>query len=655
MAVEDFWPEFGEDHALKEESCSSYGSLAEYVMNYFGIRCNSSVGGSLENMDVKHLDAMTIIKLSLLQASAEDGRIYEPIMQPDGSVDFKAVGEYVGLSGGDIYYEIQTGYYQEKCSGVMVTGGVPLVKRKATDWKPIWESGHHEIIDTGTMHSSCIEGDFNQWCTIVFNDPHLDSSYEDGIDNLYEITRENPWDRIIGYAYYIDGWENDPEAEDVSIELQSHSKIIQLVSEEGNSIPSLGILQNRPRYDPTVNPDCYADQGERPNFSDGVEVTISENFRYETVRGSRVDKFLGIDDVYVIGRRIQDLRGKSTNGTASVRGAESDADVKKLVTINTSYDELIRLERGKDYTIVYEGFGADKRAAIVFSNNSRISDPAEWGTEVTFYINRDCKYYLETGQEIETGSILPTGDTSGVLVREIWCSMSLDTPSITIYHPNGWDNKARQIAESLNYQVTPMVVTEEPAPIAFNGRLIDQSQVLPDHDPTTAQAFDLTDLEQALIDMDQGGGLTVTCSFLDESGCEKLSEALYDYMNSGDGTESTYVCGPNTEVELGGYAPNGGTVNAITYSYQDSNSYTISVTAGQKLMGDFAQVDGGVQFKRAEDVPVQGTVIADMGNHIYYKVRLNGVGDRIAINMQPDILRVGDIVNCTIHNNPVEA
>lgn len=653
MAVEDFWPEFGDENALREESCTSYGSLAEYVLNYFGIRCNSGVGGSLEDLDIKHLDAMQVVKLSLMQASADDGRIYEPIMQPDGSVDFRAIGEYTGLSGGDIYYEIQTGYFRERCSGVMVTGGTPLVTRKPTAWKPVWDENSHEIIDTGAMHSSCVEGDFNQWCTIVYNDPHLDSRYEDGIDNLYEITKDNPWDRIIGYAYFLDGWdEGDP---DVSVEQQSTAKIVQRVSEENVDMPELGTLQNRPKYDVNENPDCYEGQGTTPPFSAGVEVTINPKFRYESVRGVLVDKFLGIDDVYVIGRKIQDLRGKAKTPSASLLETPAAADVIRSVTINASYDELIRLERGKDYTIVYEGVGTDKRASIVFSNNSRILDPADWGTAVDFFLDRDCNYYMETGQAEQTGSILPTADTAGILVKEIWCSMTINTPSITIYHPDGADNKARQIAESLNYQLTPMVVTEEPAPIAFNGSLIDQSQALPDHDPTTAQDFDNTDFERALDDMDQGGGLSITCSFLDDDGVEKLSGALYDYMNSGDGTESTYVCGPDTEVELGGSAPNGGVVNAINYSYQDSNSYTISVTAGQRLLGDFAQVDGGVQFKRAEDVPAQGTVIADMGNHIYYKVRLNGVGDRTAINMQPDIIRVGDIVSCTIYNNPVEA
>lgn len=654
MTVQDFWPEFGDETALKEESCSSYGSLAEYVLNYFGVRCNSSIGGGLEDLDIKHMDAIQIIKLSLMQYSAQVGRIYEPIPQPDGSVDFKEIGGYTGLSGGDVYYEIQTGYYRERCSGVMVTGGVPIVKRRPIEWKPIWAGGPVQIFDTGLMNSSCIDGDFNQWATIVYNDPHLDSRYEDGIDNIYELTRNNPYDRIIGYAYYLDfpGWENEP---DVSIELQAHAKILVPVSI--GSAPSLGILQTRPKMDASFseNPDCYEGTGGEVNPTDGVEIPIPSEFRFTTVRGTTVDKFLGVSDILIIGREIDDLRGKAVNPAASLNNSPNENDATRWVRINKSYDEVIKIDKGKHYTIAYEGLGNEKQAYVVFSNNSRILDPAGWGTGVNFYIDRDCSYFLETGGEEGYGSILPTSDTSGILVKEIWAVLDLDTPSITVYHPDGKNNRARQIAENLEYQVTPLVVIEEPAPVAFNGRLIDMSQVLPDHDPTTAQDFTDTELEQAMVEMDQGGGLSLNLSFLDANGCERLSDALYDYMNSGDGTEATYVCGPGTQVELGGMAPNGGIVNAVTYSYQDSNSYTISVSAGPYLMGDFAQVDGAVTFKRAEDVPARGTVIQDMGNHIYFKVRLEGIGDRIAINMQPDILRVGDIVNCSIHNNPVEA
>jgi hypothetical protein len=154
--------------------------------------------------------------------------------------------------------------------------------------------------------------------------------------------------------------------------------------------------------------------------------------------------------------------------------------------------------------------------------------------------------------------------------------------------------------------------------------------------------------------MDAGGGMTLTLSFLDENQVVRLSGALYEYMNSGDGVESTYVCGPNCDPDLGGTGPNGGIINSITYSYQDSNSYTVSVNCGPKLVGGMSQVTGGPSPKAAESFSAKGTIIQDMGNHVYFKVRVDGFKDVVAVNMTPTVLRTGDKVNVSIHNNPVE-
>ena len=98
----------------------------------------------------------------------------------------------------------------------------------------------------------------------------------------------------------------------------------------------------------------------------------------------------------------------------------------------------------------------------------------------------------------------------------------------------------------------------------------------------------------------------------------------------------------------------GGIVNSISYSYQDSNSYTISVNSGGRLVGGFGGFSGGMNHKAVENVGAQGRVVQDMGNGMYYKVRLDQIGDVVAMSMSSKIIRVGDTVRCTIHNNPVE-
>ena len=184
----DFWPGFGNNGGLPEIICEDFGSLAKAVLDAYGIPCSDSKGGSLKDLDIKLLDAMQVIKLSLLEESANSGAIYEPVMSSSGEVEFVEIGTSESIS--DIYYEIQSGSYIEGCGGVMVTGKKPMTYRKPIEWRSVWEKVSRQVYETGIMfNGSCLESGFNQYCTIVYNDPHMDSAYNDGIDNLYEINR----------------------------------------------------------------------------------------------------------------------------------------------------------------------------------------------------------------------------------------------------------------------------------------------------------------------------------------------------------------------------------------------------------------------------------------------------------------------------------
>ena len=246
---------------------------------------------------------------------------------------------------------------------------------------------------------------------------------------------------------------------------------------------------------------------------------------------------------------------------------------------------------------------------------------------------------------------MPTSIDSGILVDEIWVVVDLEMWAIKVHDPAG---KAKEIAETLIFLISPIVEVNEPAPIAFNGSLLNLIDSIQDHDPTTAQNFSDTEFEEALDEM-SGGGLSLNLSFLDSGGVTQLSKVLYDYMNNKDGQETTYICGPNCKPKLGGSGPNGGIINSITYAYSDSNSYTISVNEGQRISTNFAQISGGATKKADEEVSATGVIIQDMGNHIHYKVRIDGFGERVAMNSCPEVLRVGDKVSCTVHNVPVES
>lgn len=649
--ADEFWQGFGEDDGGPRISCDDSGSLAKEVLDTFGIPCSDSAGGGLPGLDIKHMDALQVIKMSLLEEAADTNAIYEPMVNENGTVEFKEVGSGRGPS--DIYYEVQSGTYKERCSGVMVQGKNPMPIRKYAEWKAIWADGQKVIYDTGYMHNSCVEGDYNQYATIVYDDPHLsDNGYNDGIDNLYNIM--NPWETLIGYAHYT-SWPGHDRDKDAVINFSDSAKILIEIPTD------LGKVQKRPlaSADLAEQASCFEGMGEVPPADDGVEVPLPNHFRFESVRKTTVDKFSGISGVYILGREIEDIRsGPFTNDVADQPSSEN---AKPWARITNNYDEIFTLESGKHYVVNYDNVLNGGNPSIIFADNSRPLDPieTEYGGTLTFFVDPNCSYAInESGSPVlqDTQTVLLTGGTSGILVKQIFVAVDLNTPSIVIYHPDGFNRRAREIAENFVYDVMPLVSYDEPPPIAFNGSLINQEDSVKDEDPTTAQNFSDTEYERALERMDAGGGMTLTLSFLNDSQCSRLSGALYDYMNSGTGVESTYVCGPNCDAELGGAGPNGGVVNSIVYSYQDQNSYTISVNCGPTLVGgQMSQVDGGPSLKITETVNAKGTIIQDSGNNVYYKVSVDGIGDRIAVNMIPAVLRAGDKVSVAIHNNPVEA
>ncbi len=675
--VEDFWQYFNASGRLIEVEYvpSLTGGLATDVLKYYDIPYRHGPSGDLASLDIKRMDAMTVIRQSLLEQSAEDGIIYEPIVNDDGEVEFIAVGGFDGNIS-DRYYTLQTMQYKEECTGVMVTGAKPRITRKPVEFKLLWCDSESKVIyDTSNMHSNCMKKDFEQFATIVFNDPHLDSKFEDGIDNLFELNKDNPYDSIIGYVYYKDIPKN-LISDDTVINLVSSCRIpLEIgINTDNPSQPDVGTLIKPPRYKvditdpkPEDDPSCWVGKEETASFEDGVKVEIPDDLRFEDIRNTEVDKFIGISAVYVIGYNIDFLTSGPKADVLKENPTKEDTQI--YVTVNNPTRSVIRLNEGRDYAVAYNDLGQENKYKIpyiVFANNARPNDTAEYGQVDSFKIHPSCEAFYDEVQQGENpgegkGTIIPTDHTTGILVQQIFVAADIETPAIEIYDPDGENSKASTIAESLDFYVGALMVEEKPAPVGFNGNTIDMTQSLRDNDPTKPQNFEDTKYEKASDQM-QGGGFAVNFSFLDGDGdyeksqkqVNNLSEAIYNYMNGTGTKETVYICGPNCEPKLGGQTSDG-IVNEITYSYSDSSSYTISVNVGPRLVGDMSQVDGGPYTKITDNVTLQGTVVQDAGTHVHFKVQIDGFGERLAVNVCKDILRVGDKVNCTIYNCPVEA
>lgn len=675
----DLWPQFGipafslsEDIAVE---CDTTDKLAEAVLDNYGIdwvdESGASEGGDLTNLDIKRMDAMTLLNLSLIERAAKSGRGFiEPIVNPEGEVEFRAIGTYDGRID-DVYYEILTGTYVDSPKAVMVTGARPLPTMSELSWYPIWGENATRIYTAQEMFDNCRKQGFSRHASIVFNDPQLTSAYDDRIDNLYEINSENPWDRIAGYVKYINPGTFADKNTTVNY-TNSASVPLQIGNiSPGTNGPNMGTLVDKPTFESDLfAPQCWS-LGEEVEYTDGVIVDIPSELRYETIREVKKDKFIKVSAVYLIGKRIDTVSVAPINGPASIDTAPTVENAKLIVTIENPDTTTIKMEEGKHYAVAYEGLndaGADKIPYIVFTKDLVKGDPFNYGKDQIFFVDPTCEYAIQSDigeDEQQTGTIFPHTKLKGILVSDIWVTVDLETPSIVIYDPGNPDAEeadipnAVTIAQNLEYYISPIIITEPPAPIAYAGpatggraELVNQIPTS-DNDPTTAQDFTDSEMELYMDEM-QGGGMAITWSFLDEDSVEGMCDMLYEHFQS-DVIETIYTCGPDCNPILGGYGDRDGVINAIRYNYTDSGSYTVSVTEGPKLIGNLAQIDGGPSMKMSENFSAGGVIVDMAGDNIHFKLRIDGYGERWAVNMSSSILRKNDIVQCTIHNNPVEA
>lgn len=662
----NFWPNFNV-YQWPTVECGDGTSLAVKVLNEYNIPVsNDSIleGGPLENLDIKHMDALQVIKLSLFDESVREGQYFkEPHVNAEGEVEFITVpGETADL---DIYQTVQTHKYTAETKGVMVTGGKPIPVRKPVEWKLIWGDNEDYVrkYDSRDMEENCNEPGFATWANVVFRDPHLNTEFEDGIDNFYDISREgNPYDKLLGYACQMQ--YGDKKTEDTTVTYTKQSKIIVKIGEREDKTPDLGTLQKKKEIFTEEGRKCWHPL-ESPSFRNGVLIPIPDFFRYEYIRENDtrpIDHFLGISSIYIIGIELDLCKGGPDKDATAEQIPENN---KQRLTASDPTTKTLKLSEGEHYTIVYDETGDYKIPYVVFADNGLYNDSAEFGTDTVMTVT-DGGVLKRLGYSTgDIATILPLGGVRGFIVEEVHAVVSLDIPSFEITDPRG---NADEIANDLKCYLAPIVLAEPEAPIAFNGEIIDRTQDRFDSDPTTEEDLSETQFENAL-DIMSGAGINMEFSYLipeyenpsaaegDITGVEEdlrnLSLKILEYMNDESGDlETTYTCGPSSRPRLGDVAPNG-VINSITYSYNDKSSYTISVNAGSKLVGGFAELGQGMYYKQQESTTIRGTIMQNEGNHVVFKVRLGGYGDVYAINTCKEIIREGDIVQCNIHNNPV--
>jgi len=666
MPIEDIWANFGNNDVYEIVENEGDGtSVVSSVLDTFGIPFSGSVDSTLPGVDIKRMDAMQVINLALLEHLSNTGTLCELVVDENGQVIVVNVGSG-GVSLSDIYYSMDGVSYTEKPSGVIVRGTKPVPKWKPLDWVPIWGDGSKKKIhDTTAMITNCSISNFNTHAIITFPNPNLSTDFTSGLDTLYK--NVGPFDKVVGYAFYIE--HGGEYTKDTKVAYSDESTIPVLV---GKDNPDMGVLVPKPVLDPESdlenNRECWAWtslEGDDGGGSEGVEIPIPDEIRFDSVRGTTVDYFRGVSEVVLIGKELTMVKTSPKPGQAMNDPSVSNSIA--YIEIEDPSVKAFRLSQGKHYIIKYDNSGDSPVPRILFSKGVSEKNPLPFGKDTEYIIG----LYGEVGAVMagKTGkaTILPLEQNRGIMVHEIWAMVDIDSPSISIYDPHQEDDpetasatKATTIAENLKYMISPIIIDDQPGPIAFNGELIDQTKGIADADPTTSKNLEDTPLEEAFDSMSSGGsGMDIFAPFCSDPGkVAKLSSDILSIISDTGGAETTYVCGPGVGVVNVGESFAGGIVNNVTYSYNDSSSFTVSVNVGSiSSSSSFSSGSGigGPHFMITESYGAEGTIIGSAGNGIHFKVRIDGYGDRQAINMSPSILRVGDVVNCTIHNNPVEA
>ena len=615
---------------------SNNTGIAKAVLDACGIPQGShkSDGGALSGVDIKRMDALAAIKASLFE-ELKNGSLYELTTNNTGDAVIITVGEAGSLS--DVYYTMQTYSYFNKAVAVMVTGRTPLPERKIGGYTELLSSMFNVMYwEADVIQSACAMRDFKRFATITYNDPHLSSSYEDGIDNLYDVT--DPYESVLGYIFDVDYGNSDPYVE---ITFSQKSTVPIKLSGIGTlaTVPmAAGDYTNE-------SPDCLRGIGVTTECGEGaVTIEVPDSLIMDDRVTSSTSKLIGISGIYVVGYKVSvGYKPKTESDSISAPSVENTG--VWIAPEDTTLD-IIKLTDGTNYGIGYDG----NTICVVFADRSPLDMQGLCGEGVEVNIPAWSSFADTYTQTVD---LLPISETEAIVVKEVWAAVDVNSPSINIFDPNG---AAMDIAKGISVRIAPITITQEPAPVALNGNLIRQDDNIVDHDPTTTQNLSSSAMEDALDSMNGKVGMSVTLSSLSSSEAVSLSNTLYDMYSNDNGVGTTYICGPGCGYVPVGSSVGGGIVNSVEYRYNDKSSYTVAVNTGPMFNSNFvASVDSGTYIKKTEDVTLEGVIVADMGDGVHYQVRIEGLGRREAMNSTMDIIRVGDIVSVKVSNNPVES
>ena len=633
-------PLFGDAKSYSCDWPSRYGpaddgscgrNVAVMVLEQFDIpyEGNHPLRGNLCGYDINNMPAADVIQLSLSE-NMIDGKFYEVYTNPDGIAYFQQV--YPNAEAADIEIRtcVPTSNIDNKADLVIVRGYDSPPCRSFKDFVSL------EWLETDSLSNyvdHCAEFATEAWR--AYKDPVLETSYKDGAENLYEL---KAFEDLLGYVIDFDG-DSDP-----TVKYSFSDTTLKNI----NLFNTVGVTALRSSVEI-----CNEDNYTLENISYNGYTYALGNFSEVDKYGNPWPLFLNVQGLYAV---VYNVISATLYPNSPAYGANGGAHVivdpkKKFISIPASNWHWTLDSDGSPDIHFYH------RTPLDIESNS-------WASSVPLV---SWAWSDETGLADSSprspgsappGLIMPNLGGGWVsMIMKLWAAVELDRPSVHVDDPAG---RAIQLVNALDVRYQPIVVTDEPSPVAytFGGgvSLVDHTLDLYDSDPSTVQDAPATLTGSLAWLQTQTTGRTVDISlpFCDEDGCKEMARTIFDLQ---DENISTYnmVCGPAKIPKLGTRVPGyEGRVNKISFSYTDSSSYNINITVGPTFLG--AKGWGGGIYQRAtESTSRSGIITHSFGDGVNYRVKIQGgLGVYNAINKTLSAWNPGEKVSVTIHNNPVE-
>jgi hypothetical protein len=675
--------------------------LSQLVLETFNIPFSLPVlGGELPGQDIRNQDAATTLKLSLatelLDSPAGSAGFAEVELDEDGIARFYVVGATLATNL-DVRYCVPTSQVTTPADLVIVRGYDPPPERRLrSSFDGLKNAEVMEYKECAA--NSCDEKAVGKFATVSYDDPLLDQIYLDDVLNSYEL---EAFESLVGYLVDLDlpdGADRDSPNYNPGMKITFGDTTKEYITTGVNifntylseGITGLGTpgLFGTPATTLTFGSSGFGGGGTIPVTITEVDEKTGECTESNTsiaggkiaIPASRFERlnkfgnlesdFTGVSDVVFAGRKIIRI---DQLGNIFLRLYVRDQ--KEFMTLQHGKNWVWDVDENGNVTIELFSILEDEFTAKICRIYGSGGTYGLFGlTAPGINISRiGADGIEETGSATFDGAICNLGGRLGYLaVNNTLCIVvERKRPSIDIFDPNG---QAVTIARGFigpgslyGVRYTPVVIVDEPAPIAYAStrtlssidgtrtlpteKIIDQTDGIVDADPTTTQ--DIEDSEISILqDNTSGSTIDMTLPFCTDQQCLQIAKNFLGLQNEVITTQSV-ILGPTSEPQLGQVMPDGAIINEINYSYSDSSQYLITITTGPKYQTAGSFNDSKYQL-RTDDVTREGVVMQDAGNGAEYVVRVEGFGEITALSMVIEEIAVGDKVNVRIYNNPVE-